>query len=263
VNTRSLGLLAVGVLALCLQSGSGRADLRDGRAELLDQAWKRGNEAHLRGDYAAAVAAYEQLDRQHAVSADLYYNLGVTYFRLGQIGRAIWAFERALIVAPDDEDARFNLAQARKRATQRAHDKLEGAEHEPLWNRIVTHFAPATEVWLFCGLYLGCFALLFIRRSIVHDSRIAVTTAAVLLGVGAVLAGSLVLGRIELDRIPAAIVLPDKVAVKEGADNNFRTSFEIHGGLRVRVLEREHDWVRVRLANGLEGFVRAEDVGLL
>ena len=37
----------------------------------------------------------------------------------------------------------------------------------------------------------------------------------------------------------------------------------MHGGLRVRVLEREHDWVRVRLANGLEGFLRAEDVGLL
>jgi sRNA-binding protein len=31
----------------------------------------------------------------------------------------------------------------------------------------------------------------------------------------------------------------------------------------VRVLESEHDWVRVRLANGLEGFVRAEDVGRL
>jgi hypothetical protein len=29
------------------------------------------------------------------------------------------------------------------------------------------------------------------------------------------------------------------------------------------VLEREHDWLRVRLANGLEGFVRGEDVGLL
>jgi GH43 family beta-xylosidase len=26
---------------------------------------------------------------------------------------------------------------------------------------------------------------------------------------------------------------------------------------------REYDWVRVRLANGLEGFRRAEDVGLL
>jgi tetratricopeptide (TPR) repeat protein len=233
------------------------------RADFLDQAWKRGNEAHLRGDYAGAVAAYEQLDRQRVVSADLYYNLGVTYFRQGQLGHAIWAFERALVVAPDDEDARFNLAQVRKLADQRAHDKLEGAEREPLWTRLVTFFSPGTEVWLFCGLYLGCFALLFVRRRMAEDSRLAVTTAAAVLGSAALLAGALLLGRMNLDRIPFAVVLPDTVAVKEGADNNFRTSFQVHGGLRVQVLDREQDWVRVRLANGLDGFVHAEDLGLL
>ena len=97
------------------------------RADFLDQAWKRGNDAFLRGDYADAAAAYEQLDRQHVESADLYYNLGVTYFRMGRLGPAIWAFERALVAAPDDEDARFNLNQARKLADQHAHDKMEGA----------------------------------------------------------------------------------------------------------------------------------------
>src|ERR1019366_8106343 len=111
--------------------------------------------------------AYEQLDKQHVVSADLYYNLGVTYFRQGQLGRAIWAFERALVVAPDDE-----------------------------------------------------------------DSRLAITTACAVLGTAALLAGALLLGRMNLDRIPFAVVLPDTVAVKEGADSNFRTSFEVHGGLR-------------------------------
>jgi SH3-like domain-containing protein len=96
-----------------------------------------------------------------------------------------------------------------------------------------------------------------------EDSRLAVTTAAAVLGSAALLAGLLLLGRMNLDRIPYAIVLPDTVAVKEGADTNFRTSFEVHGGLRVRVLDRDQDWVRVRLANGLEGFVHIEDLGLL
>jgi hypothetical protein len=233
------------------------------RADLLDQAWKHGNEAHLRGDYAAAAAAYEQLDRQHVISADLYYNLGVTCFRQGQLGKAIWSFERALVVSPDDEDAKFNLAQARKLADQRAHDKLEGAEREPLWSRIVTFVGPSTAVIIFCALYLGCFVLLFIRRRSAEDSRVAVTVGAGLLGAGALLAGLLIVGRMSLDRIPFAVVLPDTVAVKEGADNNFRTSFQVHGGLRVRILDREQDWVRVRLANGLEGFVHAEDVGPL
>jgi hypothetical protein len=233
------------------------------RADLLDQAWKRGNEANLRGDYPAAIAAYEQLDRQHVVSADLYYNLGVTFFRQGQLGKAIWSFERALVVSPDDEDARFNLVQARKLADQRAHDKLEGAEREPLWSRVVMFVSPSTAVSVFCVLYLGCFGLLFVRRRSAEDSRVAVTAGAAILGAGALLAGVLILGRINLDRIPFAVVLPDTVAVKEGADDTFHTSFKVHGGLRVRILDHEQDWVRVRLANGLEGFVHTEDVGPL
>jgi hypothetical protein len=255
VSLRKLAMVVTTLVSLATASLA--------RADLLDQAWKRGNEANLRGDYAAAATAYEQLDRQHVVSADLYYNLGVTYFRQGHLGKAIWSFERALVVSPDDEDARFNLAQARKLADQRAHDKLEGAEREPAWNRIVTFLSPSTEVIVFTVLYLGCFALLFVRRRIAEDSRVAVTAGAAILGVGALLAGVLILGRINLDRIPYAVVLPDTVAVKEGADNNFRTSFEVHGGLRVRILDHEQDWVRVRLANGLEGFVHAEDVGPL
>ena len=83
------------------------------------------------------------------------------------------------------------------------------------------------------------------------------------MGTGALLAGILLLGRMNLDRIPFGIVLPDVVAVKEGADAAYRTSFEVHAGLRVRLLDRDQDWVRVRLANGLEGWLRAEDVGRL
>jgi len=250
----------VALLGLCAALGVG-AHLA--RADLLDQAWKRGNEAHLRGDYAAAAAAYEQLDRQQVVSVDLYYNLGVTYFRQGRLGKAIWAFERALVVSPDDEDARFNLTQTRKLADQRARDKLEGAEREPPWIRVVTYLGPSTQVWLFSGLYLACFALLFVRRRLAVDSRVAVTTGAAVLGVSALLSGLLILGRLHLDRTPFAVVLPDRVEAKEGADSSLRTSFAVHGGLRVRVLERERDWARVRLANGLEGFVRLEDLGLL
>ena len=100
---------------------------RTAHADLLDEAWKRGNDAYFHGDFAAAIAAYEQLDRQEVVARDLYYNLGVAHFRQGNLGRAIWSFERALGVDPEDEDARFNLAQARKLAERRVLDKIENA----------------------------------------------------------------------------------------------------------------------------------------
>jgi tetratricopeptide (TPR) repeat protein len=233
------------------------------RADRLDEAWQRGNEAYLRGDYPAAIAAYESLERQGVVSGDLAFNLGDAYFRKGALGPAIWAFERAAALDPGDEDARYNLDQARKLANRQARDKIEGEDREPGWIRIVTALGPSTETWLFVALYLGFFGALMLWRRGPADARPVRGAGAAVLGAGALLAGALLYGRMHLERLPLGIVLPDSVAVKEGTDVSYRTSFDVHAGLRVRVVEQDQDWLRIRLANGLEGWVRAPDVGRL
>ena len=238
------------------------------RADLLDDAWKRGNDAFLRGDYAAAVTAYEQLDRQEILSPELDYNLGNAYYRLGQLGRAIWAWERALDLDPDADDARYNLQQARKGVERRVHDKIEGADRESIWIRAVAALTLSTETWLFLALYVSFFVFLGLRLRARrapggHDDAPGWGAIAGVLGVMAALAGALLVGRLALDRVPYAIVLGDEVPAKEGADPNYRTTFDVHAGLRVRVLDRDQDWVRIRLANGLEGWVRDRDVGRL
>jgi len=233
------------------------------RADRPEEAWRRANDAYLRGNYTAAVTAYEQLDREGLVSSDLFFNLGNAYYRSGALGRAIWAFERAVALDPDDDDARYNLTQARSAADRRGRDKIEGAAREALWIRAVTALSPSTETWLFVSLYLTFFVTLFVRRRASADARVALGAGAAILAVTALMAGSLLAGRAYLDRVPFGVVLPDAIAVKEGADVNYRTSFDLHAGLRVRLLERDQDWLRIRLANGLEGWVRERDVGRL
>jgi tetratricopeptide (TPR) repeat protein len=251
----AISALALGA-ALFGATGLAHADRRD-------EAWRRGNEAYLHGDYAGAVAAYEEVERQGGASADVAYNLGDAYFRKGALGPAIWAFERAAALDPGDDDARYNLAQARKLAARRAQDRIEGEEREPFWIRLVTGLAPSTETWLFVGLYLAFFALFGLRLRARSDARPALTAATAVLGAGALLAGALLAGRVHLDRVPFGVLLPDAVAVKEGADVNYRTSFDAHAGLRVRIVDQDGDWTRIRLGNGLEGWVRGQDLGRL
>jgi tetratricopeptide (TPR) repeat protein len=249
-------LLGLALTAVMLWSG-------DARADRLEEAWRRGNDAYLRGDYAAAVTAYEEIDRQGVVSADLAFNLGDAYFRKGALGPAIWAFERALALDPGDEDARFNLEQARKLAASRAQDRITGEQHDPAWIRAVTSIGPSLLTWLFLALYLGGFAALYARTRAGEDLRSTLGAITAVLVTGALLTGGLLYGRVQLERTPFGVVLPDAVAVKEGADVNYRTSFDVHAGLRVRIVERDQDWLRIRLGNGLEGWVRAGDVGKL
>jgi tetratricopeptide (TPR) repeat protein len=255
--SRAARVLALAALALLTAPGRARADR-------LDEAWRRGNEAYLHGDYAGAVAAYQEVDRQGAPSADVAFNLGDAYFHKGALGPSIWAFERALAMDPNDDDARYNLDKARKLAARRAQERQEHAEPEdkdPAWMRLVGGVAPSTTTWVFLAFYVGLFALLIGRRWARSESRPALTAGVAVLAAGALLSGALLAGRVHLDSIPFGVLLPDEVAVKEGADTNYRTSFDAHAGLRVRIVDHDQDWLRVRLANGLEGWVRAQDVG--
>ena len=232
----ALRTAALAALALSIAPATARADR-------VDEVWRRGNEAYLHGDYAGAVAAYEEVNRQGVASADLAFNLGDAYFRKGTLGPAIWSFERALALDPGDEDARYNLDKARKLSARRAHDRIEGDDKDPAWMRLVAGVAPSTTTWLFVALYLGFFAALIGRRWARSEW---LTAGAAVLAAGALLTG---------------VLLPDEIAVKEGADTNYRTSFDAHAGLRVRIVDQDQDWLRVRLANGLEGWVRTQDVG--
>ena len=127
--------------------------------------------------------------------------------------------------------------------------------------RLVGGVSPSTTTWFFTALYVGLFAVLIARRRTSSESRPALTAVTAVLAAGAVLTGALLAGRVVLDRIPFGVVLPDEIAVKDGADVNYRTSFAAHAGLRVRVVDRDQDWLRVRLANGLEGWVKAQEIG--
>jgi len=256
-------LLLVLVLALPL---SAAADPLVGAAQ--DATYRRGNEAYLHGDYKDAVLAYEQVAALGVVSEDLYYNLGNAYYKQGALGSAIYNYERALEVkrsGPGADDARYNLEAAREVVRRRSEDRLVGAEAVPFWMRVIAPFSTGTLTWLFLSLYFALFALLITLRFVSPGFlRVSLWVLLGFLGLGTATATTLLGARLYLvTRVERAIVLPDALAVHEGPDANYQTTFTVHAGLHVRITEHDQDWVRVRLQNGLEGWVEAKAIGKL
>jgi len=81
------------------------------------------SEAYRSGNFKLSIEQYEntisQYSQEGRESADLYYNLGNSYFRDNQIGKAILNYERALLLDPGDGDIRHNLRFARTRIEDR------------------------------------------------------------------------------------------------------------------------------------------------
>lgn len=70
-------------------------------------------------EFRQAADMYLNVIQEDGPSAKLYYNLGNTYYRLGEMGNAILAYERALRLDPSDKDARNNLDFVNARITDR------------------------------------------------------------------------------------------------------------------------------------------------
>ena len=240
-------------------------------AAARDAAFRRGNDAYYRGQYAEAVTAYEQVALLGIKSEDLYFNLGNAYYKAGQLGPAIYNYERALELDPGQEDVEYNLRVAREAVKKKGEDRLLGSIGPSFWIRAVQPYTVGGLGWLFLSLYVTVFGLLVaLHFSAPGFLRAGLWVAFAFLMLGTVASGLFYAGRRYLaERVKEAVVLPDTVAVKDGpvmsgADEaTYTTVFRVHAGLRVRVTESDQDWVRVRLANGLEGWIRDRDLGRL
>jgi len=254
------------LMSALLVAGAGVARAADTEiAASKDATFRRGNDAYFHGRYQESVEAYERVAALGVISADLFYNLGNAYLKAGQLGPAIYNYERALDIEPSQEDVRFNLAVARDAARKKGEDRLTGAEAQPFWMRVASQVTVNWASWLFLSLYAALFALLTVLHFMQPGFlRVGMWSGFAFLSLATAIAGALLGARLYLaDRVEQAIVLPDVVQVKEGPDPNYQSVFGVHAGLRVRVTEKEQDWVRIRLANGLEGWMRERDLGRL
>lgn len=65
--------------------------------------------AYVNDDFSKAIELYNQAINDYGTSSLLYYNLANAYYRSGQIGKAIVCYERAIILDPQNKDAKTNL----------------------------------------------------------------------------------------------------------------------------------------------------------
>ena len=69
------------------------------------------------GEYDKALEIYNSLIDEDLSSVALFYNAGNTNFKLGNIGKSILCYERALVLDPNNEDVKYNLELAQSKVT--------------------------------------------------------------------------------------------------------------------------------------------------
>eukprot|EP01132_Coremiostelium_polycephalum_P015140 gene15140-18314_t len=79
----------------------------------------KGNEQYAKARYEQALEAYQKVEQSGYSSAAFNFNLGNTYYKLGNMPAAILNYERAYRLAPSDKDIDLNLKLARLKITDK------------------------------------------------------------------------------------------------------------------------------------------------
>ena len=74
----------------------------------VDSLFSIGNRYFSIEKYDYALDAYLAI-LEKVENPDLYYNIGNTYYRQGNLGQAIWAYEKGIQLSPLHKDLKYNL----------------------------------------------------------------------------------------------------------------------------------------------------------
>ena len=212
--------------------------------------WDNANNAYAAGQYQETLDLYLDVAARDGVSADLYYNLGNTYFKLNDVAHAIIYYRRALKLNPNHADAKYNLEFARSRTK----DKIEMPEQFFLskWTNKLVGLANS-NTWLFISAsafimaLIAFFFFLFGNATVMRKTGFYAALILVLIFIIALIF-SIMQYHAETSDSEAVIVV-GAVTLKSSPDKTGTDLFVLHEGTEVTIEDQVGEWVYVRLAN--------------
>jgi tetratricopeptide (TPR) repeat protein len=223
------------------------------------------DEAYAKNDFKQAISLYEQILANEGESADIYYNLGNSYYKDQQIARAVLNYERALLLSPGDADIRFNLEVARAKTV----DKVTEV-HEVFfvdWYRSLVHSMSERgwAYWAIAAFVLGLlgWAAYFLVQPLVWRK----------IGFGAGIAlwllclvANLCASAQKEERLVrnTAIIMAPSITVTSTPSESGTKLFQLHEGRKVSIKDNSmKEWKEIKLEDGNVGWVPASALEII
>lgn len=215
--------------------------------------FEQANRLYEQGKFKEAASLYESMVKSGRRSPALYFNLGNSYFKDGQFGRALFNYRMAERMAPRDPDIQANLRFTRDRVP----DSVSATPS--LWKRFVQYFT-LSEVTLFTALCFWLWAALFCLVRFQPALKPKLRTALFALGAVLALASAFLALSFVSAQDEAAIIVREQVTVHLGPLAESQPSFTAPDGSELPVLAHREGWLQVRDRSNRSGWIPATNV---
>jgi len=233
-------------------------------AQETDELMEKANDLFVEGKYQDAVTIYEDILNSGYESSDLYYNLGNAYYKQNVISHSILNYEKALLLAPNDDDIYYNLELCNRLVV----DKIETL---PVffvtgWIQNLRNLF-SSNLWAIISIVTFGLALSFISFYL-YSKGISFKKVSFWLGFILVILSSIsfIFSNQQKNSIisgKTAIVMSPSVTIKSSPDASGTDLFVIHEGTKVSIDDNISDWCEIKLSDGSKGWIKTEDLGII
>ena len=223
--------------------------------------FEKANQLYNQEKFQEAIELYKTILDSGEESAALYYNLGNSYYKQSNIGPSIYYYEKALQLAPGDEDILNNLAFAQNSAIDKIDVMPQG---------FITKFVnsitnlTATDGWAWISIigvigFVVLMILYFTAASSVKK-RLFFLTSWVFLFLGVVAVTFAIKQNKDLITTQYAIVFSQESEVKSEPNMRSDEVFKLHEGTKIQITDTVSNWKKIKLADGKIGWIPTSDI---
>lgn len=227
----------------------------------ISDPFQNENQAYSAGKYDLAIQNYESIIASGKESADVYFNLGNCYYKLHKVGPAVYNYEKALLLNPNDQEIKTNLDFARKMAIDDIKIIPKVGFHKLIQDFTSTYYYD-TWAWIAVGLALVfflCFLGYYFSGTTLKKRIFFTGMFVVLLGITlSVSAGIFERNRLENEK--PAIVFAETAPVKSEPKTASPDTFILHEGTKVYILESIANWKKIELTDETTGWIESSAI---
>jgi len=221
-------------------------------AQDLDNRFNLANQAYADGDYLHAIELYSNILDEGIESGEIFFNLGNTYYKINDLGRAILNYEKARKYIDGDPALEQNL----KLTQLRIVDKIEPIPELFIvewWAELIHIFSVETFLWLTFSLFT--IVILLIIGVLLYSRHFfyRLTLAASLLFVLVLIITLSVIYEFETSKF--GVILKENVSVVSEPDSDGTEVFILHEGTKVKINRNLNNWLEISIPDGKIGWL--------
>lgn len=226
---------------------------------------EKADSAYIDNDFATAIDMYETLLETQGESADIYYNLGSSYYKMDQIAKSILNYEKALLLQPGDEDIRFNLELAQSKTV----DKITPVREMffVTWIRLLTNAMnekgwSQLAIFFFIFMLLGIILYFFSKKILLKKVGFILAICFFLLCVVSNIFASI--QKNEMLKHENGIIMAPSVTVKSTPNEKGTDLFILHEGRKVMIKDNTmKEWKEIQLEDGNVGWIPSNVIEII